>query len=476
MIRFPGFCGPSYTSQSKIADAERCVNWYPERIEGTGKAPLVLYPTPGFRSFATVPQSNTRALVHVNGRTFAVCGSALVEIRADGTVATLGTGLNNLDGSPAQIVTNGDGGHQLFVTSGSKGYLYDLSTNTYQGLVLDGAEYGAFIDGFFLALDSSTSRFKISDLENGATWDAGQVAQRNVAADKWSGMLVAHKEIWLFGSQTTEVWYNAGTSPFPFTPNPSVFINAGIAAPASAALLGGAPVWLGQTRDGGPSVYRAEGYTPVRVSNHAVEYALAGYATVADAQAWTYEEYGHLFYVLTLPNAGATWVFDASTGLWHERGTWDGSRFRSAPTFGHCYAWGKHLTGSNSTAVVYEMNSSLTGDGGTGTIRRLRRTPHASQDATIIGFDRLQVDLEAGLGLVTGQGSDPQVMLRWSNDGGQTWGSERWVSAGLIGAYKARAQWWRLGQGRDRVFEVAVSDPIPWRLVDAYLDVRMGSA
>jgi hypothetical protein len=469
--KYPAFVGPSYESQSKIADGERTVNWYPEKIEGPGaKAQYALYPAPGFETFLTLATSGSRGFHTLNGRTFAVFGSTLYELTAGATSLTRGTGINDLDGTPAYIVGNGDAGNQIFVVGGSKGYLYDLNTNTFTQ-VLDGASKAAFLDGFFLALDPQTSTLKISALEDGSSWDAGDVAQRNAGSDRWSGMLVANREIWLFGSQTTEVWYNSGAA-FPFTKNPSVFISHGILAPDSAAILDNTPIWLGQSLDGGGIVYRANGYQPMRVSNHALEYALSTYSTLADATAWTYQEQGHSFYILTFPTAGATWVYDSTTGLWHERGSWDGNRFQGVPVYGHTFAFGYHLVGSRTSGAVYRMASSLTTDVGGATMRRLRRAAHLSREGVRVLFDALEVHLEAGLGLASGQGSDPQIDLRWSDDGGQTWGNWYSVDAGAQGQYKTRAIWRCLGQARDRVFEVAVSDPIPWRLIDAYVTVR----
>jgi hypothetical protein len=470
-MRYPAFVGPSYTSQSKIAGVERCVNLYPEKLESPGAAAeWTLYPTPGFSTFCTLPTTPVRGFYSINGRTFAVGGSSLYEIASSGTVTLRGTGLNNLDGSPVTFASNGDAGGQILISSGSKAYVYDLDANTLT-FAVDGANQVGFLDGFFLRLDGST--LGVSALEDGTSWDPLDVAQRSTAPDRWSALIVSRKEIWLFGSLTSEVWYNKGAS-FPFIPNPSAFIPTGIAAPYSLTLLENAPIWLGQTADGAGIVFRADGYRPVRVSTHAVEYAIGTYATINDAQAWTYQEGGHTFYVLTFPTAGATWVYDGTTGLWHERGAWNGSTFGTLPVFGHTYAFGKHLTGDSSTGAVYQMATTITSDGSGRTLRRLRRAPHLVNEGKRVTYDRFQLDLEAGLGLSSGQGSDPQVMLRWSNDGGQTWSNEHTVSAGAQGVYKARAQWRRLGQARDRVFELSMSDPIPWRLVDAWIDLRPG--
>jgi hypothetical protein len=466
-MRVPSFVGPSYTSQSKIASCEKTQNWYPERIEAPdAKSTAALYPCPGYTLLVTLAEGPVRGWFAQNGRLFVVGGTKLYELDATWVATERGSGLNYNDGAPATISSNGDAGHQLFITSGSKGYVYDLTTDTLT-FVVDGATQGGFLDSFFLAVDPLENKLKISESEDGLTWDVLQVEQRSDASDRWAAVLVVRKEIWLWGSQTTSIYYDAGATPFPFLPNPSAFFNIGILAPASAAIVDNAPMWLGQTTEGAGIVYRANGYAPQRVSTHALEYAMSTYSTLLDAVAWTYQDQGHSFYVLRFPTANATWVFDASTGLWHER---------TSAVYGHAYAFGSHLVGSTTTGAVYRMATSIATDtDGTG-LQRLRRGAHLSSENVRLRFTRFEVALEAGLGLTTGQGSDPQVMLRWSDDGGQTWSNERWVSAGAVGAYKARAIWRQLGQARDRVFEVSVSDPIPWRLLDAYVDVQAGNS
>lgn len=223
-------------------------------------------------------------------------------------------------------------------------------------------------------------------------------------------------------------------------------------------------------------VMQSSGFQPTRISTHAVEQAICTYAAIADAVAFTYQDDGHIFYVLNFPTAKATWVFDQTTGLWHERGTWDTTLivFDAWRPQYHATMWTKHLVGDRKTGAIFHMSSLFYKDVNAQGIRRVRRAPHLSSEERRMFYNKLQVDMDVGEGLTTGQGSDPQVMLRVSDDGGRTWGSERWASAGKIGEYKTRVIWFRLGSARDRVFEVSVSDPIPWRLVGAYLDVLPG--
>ena len=482
-MKFPGFVGPSYVSQSPRLATQRCVNWYVERIEVEHETfQSALYPTPGCESFATFDESPVRGMIEQNGRCFVVVGQTLYEIYSDGTKTDRGTVAR--DSNPATFSANVDAGDEIFITSGDEGYILTLSTNAFQKVNGSGGaslalEQGEFLDGFFLGLDATTSTLKISDLNDGLTWDDTQFAQRTAGADPWQAMVVTHRDIWLFGKQTSEVWYNAGSSPFPFAAIPGAFLEQGIAAPFSAKRLGNTVMWLGSSEDGTGVVWMANGYSPARISTHAVEFAIQGYVRggvdISDAVAWTYQEDGHAFYGLNFPAAKATWVYDAATQLWHERGTWNVNdvEYKAWRPQYHVYAFNKHLVGDRNTGTVYAMSIDKFEDAGGGPVRRLRRSPHVSVNNDWMFYNSLQLELQTGLGLTTGQGSDPQVILRWSDDGGETWGHEHWASAGKRGEYGLRTIWRRLGRGYDRVYEVAVTDPIPWRVTGAYLDLTI---
>jgi hypothetical protein len=241
--------------------------------------------------------------------------------------------------------------------------------------------------------------------------------------------------------------------------------------------VGGSLIWLGQDAQGSGIVFRNVNYAPTRISTHALETEIQRYATIADAEAFSYQSEGHDFYVLTFPSAGKTWVYDAVTGSWHRRGTWNDKtnvfdRYRVAC---HTHAFsglqqGIHLVGDRESGVVYKMDRAIGTDIGGGVIRRVRRAPHLSGEEYRIAYPNLTIVLETGMGLQSGQGSDPTFMLRWSNNSGQTFGNEHWKSAGRVGQYKTRVKFTRLGAARDRVYEFVVSDPVPWRLIDAVFE------
>jgi hypothetical protein len=219
------------------------------------------------------------------------------------------------------------------------------------------------------------------------------------------------------------------------------------------------------------------GYQWQRVSTHAVEQSLLN-AVTSDAVAYTYQIEGHEMYVCTFPSVGEyglTWVYDGSTKSWHKWMAWDSTlgvykRHRS-----NCGAFfnGNYIVGDYENGKLYSVeNAVYTEDGAT--IRRLRRAVHITSDLERQYFESFQIQFQPGVGLNTGQGQTPQAMLRWSNDGGSTYSNEHWVSIGAMGQYANRALWRRLGWSRDRIFEVAISDPVKAVIVSAELKASKG--
>ncbi|MDA1095306.1 MAG: hypothetical protein O3A25_18900 [Acidobacteria bacterium] len=472
-MKYPLFVNQAYKSQSPVADDERTVNWYPERMESQGAiTQMALYPTPGVATFVTVTEGSAgRGAFALGGRCFFVVGAKLIEVFVTNTYLVRGTVAQ--DGNPATFSSNGDGGNELFISSGGVGYAYDLLTNTLTTEIASDCTMTGMSYGFFQYLDLVTSRFYISDLFDGTTWDALQFAANSITPDSWKALLTTtYGQTWLLGEQSGQVWFNNGASPFPYALDPSGLIPYGIAATFSVQEAAESVTWLATTKDGDLQVISALGFRPQRISDYALEFALSQYGTVSDAQGETYRDGGHTFYVLSFPTEGKTWVYDFTTQLWHERGTWiseDNAYVAWRPSW-HAYAFGKHLWCDRESGLIYEVSSALSVDAGSRPLRRIRRSPGVVNNGQYVRFQTLEVVLEPGLGLQSGQGSDPQILLRLSDDGGKTWSNERSQSAGKVGQYRTRVVFRRLGVSRHRVFEIAVSDPIPWRILDAYVD------
>jgi len=477
------FVGPTYVSESVNVDAQRTVNLYPEFVEsGTGKAKVVLYGTPGLGLFTTLAQSPIRGMFATDTRLFVAAGTKLYEVFSNPSLnptVELGTIANDAANSPVQIWPNGT---QLFVVSAGYAYVHngtslsfapvpadpDISA-IYPGGQINTASTGTFLDGYFIGAKYESKKFFISDLNQGTTWSALEFASKEGYPDNINSILSYQSELWLFGNQTTEVWINDGTADFPFRRQPGAFIHEGCVATFSPIGLGTNVGWLGGDAIGRTTAWIAQGYQPQRVSTHAVEQAWAGYTTVADAMSWSYTDRGHIFWVLTFPTAAATWVYDLTSKMWHERTSLTSSTVGQYRARCNAYVFGQQLVGAYNSGEIYNLSATTYLDDGQ-PIRRIRTAPHISEEQMRAFYHRLQLDLEVGLT------SGATVSLDWSDDGGHTFNTPISKSLGSSGSYKQRVIWNRLGSSRDRVFRVTTEAQQRVALIDAYLQVTGGKA
>lgn len=477
-MKFP-FIGPAYRARSVNFDAQRTINLYPEMSgTGTSKSIAMLVGCPGRRLYDTLAGGPIRGMLRFSTHQAIVVAGANVYKLTDAGVSTL-IGTINADVTPVAMASNGTVIMLVTGGAGSPGYFIDPNLNTVTTITdadYTGADTVSFIDGYFIWNQSGTQFYQISGLYS-TTIEALDVAAAEGSPDLLVGLIVDHREVWLFGESSTEVHVNTGNPDFPFERIQGAFIEEGCAAPGSIAKLDNTVYWLAQNADGQGTVQAAAGYSPQRVSDHGVEYAIAQYSRIDDAFAYTYQQEGHSFYVLVFPTANATWVFDTSTRMWHER-AWrdpaDGSLNRVRDNCHMAFA-GKTLVGDHATGNIYELDLDCYDDNGD-PLPAIRQAPHVSQGRVRQFFRRLWVDMETGVGLASGQGSDPQAMLQWSDDGGHTWSNELWASMGAIGDYKRRVEWRRLGQARDRIFRVTITDPVKRVLIDGDLDVVAGAS
>jgi hypothetical protein len=392
-----GFIGSYAELNSKIAGSERCVNLYPELIEGNpekGRAYLV--GTPGLSLFATVGTSGCRGMYEVNGQCWAVFGTSVYEIFANKTTILRGT----IGGTgPVSIASNGT---QVLFATQTDAYLLDLTTNTVQEVVIGTGPFGAgtvcYIDNYFVASIPGTQQFFLSALDDGTSWNALDFAEKEGNPDNLVTAIVCRRQLWLIGSQTIEIWWDSGNNNFPFQPIPNIIIQQGTVAQFSPTVVNNGLYWLGGDPEGVCTVWAEQNFAPVRVSNFAIEQALQAYSTVSDCVGFSYQEAGHNFLVLSFPTANATWVLDTQNGQWHERGYWDVSTGSYSAVLGryHAYAFGQHLVGDYSTGNIYVQSLSNYTDNGN-PIRRLRRCPHLTDEAKRTRYIRMQLDCQVGV-------------------------------------------------------------------------------
>ncbi len=480
-----GFIGPGYQSQSIEADGERCVNLYPEKIEsGRGKAGFVLYPTPGLKLFATLPTGPIRGLWAGENRLFAVGGSKLYEVFNDGVTPPqlIGdVGISYVTGTttptPVQMFANRT---ELFIVSAGGGYISPAPGGTYPSLarVVD-AVGGCYIDGYYVAQRPDSNQFNLSNPFDGTVWDPLAFASKSGAPDNLAAVLADHEQLYLIGEKTIEVWYDSGAANFPFQRIQGAFIEQGCSAPFSVAQLDNSVFWLGGDTRGAGVVWKLQGYTPTRVSNHAVENAIQSYSTIADCISYPYQDQGHSFLVLHFPTAGKTWVYDVEMGPalgWHERGFWDATAGQFTCALGryHAYEFNQHLVGDYRNGNIYTQAIDLFDDAGS-PIRRLRSAPHICDEQKIYFYKYLKIDAQMGVVPAAGQGSAPLLSLRISDDGGRTWSNLIDMPMGKIGQYRWQAKKSGLGRSRDRCYEVSCSEPIQMAFIEAYSEARLGN-
>jgi hypothetical protein len=438
----------------------------------------------------TVSNSQTVASTSIN----TVASPAIVTADISGTTMTVsavtsgtlkigqtieGTGVTN--GTIIKAFGTGSGGVGTYTVSASQ----TVSSTTIYGMnwtVLpanDGPFEGGgtvdITDNYFVYNKPNSQLFAASDLLSPIT-DPLSFASKDGSPDDLVSIIVDRREVYLLGEMSSEVWINSGAVPFPFTRIPGTSTQQGIAAQYSMSRMGNSFAYVSKNNRGEAMIVRMNGYFPERISTHAVETTLVN-QNVSDALAWTYQLEGHEVYVVTFPSIGdngLTWAFDQTTGLWH-KWLYRNNQNEFERHRGNCCAFFNQqvLVGDYENGKIYQLSRNYYTDDGQ-PIRRIRRAPHITTDLQRQYFHELQIQFQPGVGLSTGQGEDPQAMLRWSNDGGSTWSNEYWTTIGKQGKYLNRAIWRRLGFSRDKVFEVSISDPVKAVIISANLKAEAG--
>lgn len=452
------FVGPSYTARSSNLNAQRTLNWYPE-TSPDGKSQIALLPRPGMTSYVDISANPVRGGIRFNDMAYVVVGGSFYEVALG--VATFKGLLNTTSGRVSMVA----GGAEILIVDGSYGYTYGTATGTF--LQISDADFagGDFVDftgGLFIVNDPGTAQMRCSGSYNGQTWATSDFATAESTPGDIVRVLVDHDELVVFKKDATEFWYFDGGSGFPFAKVSGSTLGRGCAAGHSVERVDNSVFWLGEDL----VVYRLNGRQPVRISTHAVESAIEGYSVVSDAYAFTYIWDGHAFYVLTFPTGNATWVFDADTEMWHEAGSFSGGTSGKWNVSCAFRLENEVVVGDSTDGVLYTLDADTYTDGGT-TIERIRVAPVIHSDQKQIFHNALEIDFEGGVGLISGQGSEPVAMLSWSDDGGHNFGNEVYATLGLQGQYGSRATWYSLGESRNRYYKVRITDPVKAVLIGA---------
>jgi hypothetical protein len=452
------FGGGSYAHRSRPLSAQRMLNMYLEQAPPGAKTLAANVPAFGTEDFAEVGNGNIRGGITVNNLVYVVSGTSLYQLFADGTSTLLGT-IPNAD----RVFMAADGTN-VFIATDGLGYVYN-GTTVAQVTDTDfpGALAVAFLDGYTLIVEPESGRFWICETPYTPTaWNALDFATAEAAPDDLVSIIVDHREVFLMGRESIEVWFNSGNSDFPLERTPSGFIEIGCLSTHGPAKIDNTVFFPANDF----TVRRLDGYTPIRVSNHAIEQAIESYEDKT-CYGMTWVEGGHSFYSLTF--ATATWVYDASTQLWHERQSYGQTNWR--PVFA-LRAFNELLVGDATSNKVGALSADVFTEWGDPLIASAT-APSVNDENRPLEHTRLELVFENGVGLATGQGSAPLVMLDYSDDGGRTWSNQYTRSLGAQGNYKSRAVWNRPALGRiarDRIYRMSISDPVRRTLIQALLD------
>lgn len=469
MPRVP-FALQSYKHRVLNISAQQAINWFPEQEPRDAAAPVVLLPTPGLSTFTTLPTGPLRGR-HVFGASlYVVSGSNFYEVSVSGGItprgAIPGSGPVDMDDNGTQIGIAVPATGQLFFYTPSTTTLAQVTDPDFESAVSI-----ACIGGRTICVRLDSNIFAWSAVGDMSDWDALDFASAEGSSDNIIRGKRINEQIWLFGERTIEVWTQTGQADSPFQRLNGAFIERGIAGRFSFATRLSVPYWLGDDR----VIYRGDQTTPTRISTHAIEQVIAGYPDVSDARAAIYEQEGHVFYVLTFPSGGDTWVYDAITQAWHERESeplrYDGCWRALDPI---AYA-GAVVAGDLNDGRLYIVDPTVYSEDGDEIIRVATSAPFLNEGRRM-AFPLIEADMLTGVGLVVGQGSQPVAWLSTSDDGGWNWSNQRQASLGAIGARRVRVRWQRNGMGRERVFRLHLSDPVGTALIAANIVAEPAAA
>jgi hypothetical protein len=470
-FKFP-ILGQAYESRSINQSAQRSVNCYPE--VGEDGQIVAMYGTPGSLTMKICGTGPIRGMISSNRAIWVVSGNEIYYLGTDYKPILIGviqseSGFVSMATSPFEVV----------IVDGKGGYVINLTTLVLQTISTpafpNGVRHVTYIDGYFVVSGNDTGKFYICGSANsGIYWDATEFATAEGSPDNTTNIIANHRELWIFGTQTVEIWINSGGTTFPFVRSSNVFIEHGLQAEWTVSLLDNTIFWFGKDKRGGNIVYKANGYIPERISTHAIEHEINNYPTVADAFSFSYQQEGHYFYVLTFPSGDATWVYDVSTGGWHERAWLD-------PKIGKLHYWrptvheffnGKNIVGTFDNGIISSLELDVYTDN-FGPIKRIRSTSNINDKQLMQFFSMLQIQMETGSRI---EGRDNKIMLRYSNDSGHTWSYETQVTIETPGEYTYRVVWWKLGCGRNRVWEISMTAPIKFAILGAVLEGEVGNS
>lgn len=465
--------GSTYLARSPTASVQRCLNLYTETVpaEQGEDVRVVDYPTPGLLLLATGVGAWRCLYRATGGSLYGVSGSNVYAISATWALTVVGT----IPPGTSLCFMADNGLNVVLVDGSSFGWSILISTNAFLPIP-DVGFYGGtsvwYIDTFFVLNKPGTNIYYASD-SLAITFDALNFASKSSYADPLSNLVVVSDQIWLIGTTTTEIHDDIGGAAFPFQKVQGVLIEHGTNAPYSVARTDGALFFLSSDLAGRKVVLQGSGYSVERISDYGMEAQMQTYGTTDDAEAYCVQYNGHEFYRITFPSAGKSWAFDRAEKRWHELAYIDANGVESRHRSRVCATLGGQIVvGDFGGGNLYALDIDTYTDNGQ-PIKRTRTFPHMTNDQNRVSYSQFIALMECGSILSEG---DAEISLRWSDDGGRSWGNPMTQSFGTTGEYITSVQWQRMGMARNRVFELSWSSAAKTALLGAsILTVRSAS-
>lgn len=453
------FASQSYQHASLPLSAQRVVNMYAESQPKGAKSTSPILGCPGIVTEATLGDGPVRGFHVMDGTLYAVSGAFLYQVNADGTTVTLGGQISGIN-----VVSMDDNGTELVIVNGVNGYVWSALAGfrIISDTSFNAADTVTFMDGFFLFNNSGTGQFFRSDLLDGTSYDGTAFTTAESQSDDLLAIRNHKQVLYALGRRTIELYGNVGAANFPFQRIPGTTVDRGVAGSFATTDEDESLFILGNDRIG----YRLNGRSLQRISTHAIESrAWQNYSTVENVITFAYTWNGHKFIFYTFPNIAATWCFDVATNLWHERESHDRLGNSLGRWRGNCVenAYSRVYVGDAFSGKIGYLSNTTYTEFGDNT-RALAVSPPLHADGKRVFMPWFELDIETGVGLSSGQGSNPQVMLSVSDNGGRSFESpEVWSTFGKQGEYKDPAlfvRWDRLGQFFNRHVKIEISDPV----------------
>lgn len=445
----------SYEAATPVASIQRLVNLYAEANPSGSEFPFTLHSAPGLKLFEAVGSGPIRGLCSMGDVLFVVSGDELYAVSSNGTSVLVGT----IAGIGAVRMTT-NGVHVVICTSL---HAYAATETTLIVLPQQCLNGAAYQDGYGVYTQAGTQNIWISGLDDLTSIDGLDFTTADASYDNVVGCISDHRELIVFKEKTTEIYNNTGASSFPFERSSIGFFERGCAGAGSIAKADNKVHWLGDDL----GVYQMNGYQPQRISTPGIDVVIKSLASPETAEGFTLSYFGHVFYCLSFSDRAL--LFDITTGKWCERESYDcNGRWRA-----NCCVevWSKHIVGDFENGNLYEIDSATFDENSEPLIRKVV-SPHITGSGARASMPSVEAIIEPGVGLNSGQGSDPQARLRWTDNDGRTWSNYLTAPIGQIGEYSCRTIWNRLGQFRRRSLELSISDPVKVSITGLYARVE----